>query len=102
LTALLNKLPLAEMAPDSHVVVHAQGVNARVLSSAKGVYGIYLDGDGPAEITFQLPAGKYSMEWTDVRTGASSREQFQHGGGRKIVTAPAFRNGTAVRIWRLG
>jgi hypothetical protein len=65
------------------------------------VYAIYLDGDGPSGVTLDLPAGKYKGAWVDVRTGSIAKsEKFEHRGGEKILQAPEFSKGIALRLSR--
>jgi hypothetical protein len=62
---------------------------------------MYVDGDGPAEISLKLPPGDYSVQWLDVFTGdKKDGEAFKHPGGEKVLKTAAFRNGIAVRISR--
>ena len=101
LVEFLGKLPLDEMAPDSGAVVHASGVYARVLSSPQGRLVVYLDGNGPAELTLRLPKGRYAGEWIDVRTGKTLKaEKFLSSGGQQTLAPPAFANGIALRLER--
>jgi hypothetical protein len=104
LSEFLQKLPLEDLAPDTHTVKHAAGVFARVLSSAGGEHGIYFDGGGPAEVTLDLPAGVYSGEWLNVETGKAERpENFAAAGGAAVtLRPPAFRDGIALRLKRTG
>jgi len=100
LSEFLRELPLVKMAPDYSLVTHAGGVYARALSGASE-YAIYLDGDGPAEVTFQLAAGEYSVRWIDVTSGAvRDGGSFRHAGGQRVVKSPEFRGGMAVRVSR--
>ena len=101
LREFLMELPLVEMAPDFNTVKHAGGVATHMLSSSKGEYAAYVDGNGPTEIMMSLPAGAYSLTWVDVATGAArGEENFQHGGGERAVESPEFRNGIAMRLKR--
>jgi hypothetical protein len=101
LSEFLRKLPLEDLAPDSRTVKHAAGVEARVLSSAGGWYGMYFDGAGPSEITVELPAGAYSGEWIDVETGNGLRgEGFQHAGGERVLRSPPITGGAALWLKR--
>jgi len=101
LAGFLQKLPLPEMAPDTHTVKHVAGAYARVLSSPRGVYAVYIDGDGPTGLAIELPAGTYSGEWMNPATGQlQSLESFSHPGGNKVVRAPNFQNGIALRLTR--
>jgi hypothetical protein len=101
LTDFVRTLPLVEMAPDFDTVRHAGGVVTHMLSSHTGQYAMYVDGDGPAEISLKLPPGDYSVQWLDVFTGdKKDGEAFKHPGGEKVLKTAAFRNGIAVRISR--
>jgi hypothetical protein len=98
LSNFVKGLPLAEMAPDFHIVKNAGGTYPRALSSGS-VYAIYFDGDGPAEAALNLPDGEYSGEWLDTKTGKRfSVEQFKHTGGEKKLKSPPFQNGIALLL----
>jgi hypothetical protein len=72
-----------------------------MLSSHTGQYAMYVDGDGPAEISLKLPPGDYSVQWVDVITGGKKDVgAFKHPGGEKVLKTGAFRNGVAARISR--
>ncbi len=102
LQRFVQELPLADMRPDADAVVHADGVTPHALSSAsKGVYAVYLDGNGPSRVDLRLPAGTYKGEWVDTVTGEStSIPVFKFGGGTHTLTTPAFTNGIALRLSR--
>lgn len=62
---------------------------------------MYVDGDGPAEISLKLPPGEYSGSWVDVITGGKRDVvTFKHPGRETILKTPAFKNGIAARISR--
>jgi hypothetical protein len=101
LRKFLESLSLVDLRPDPGVVKHASGLVARVLSSPGREYGIYLDGDGPGDVTLDLPTGQYSGAWINVRTGSVDKlEDFQHAGGDKVLQSPEFQNGIALRLKR--
>jgi hypothetical protein len=100
LADFMRGLPLLEMAPDFTTVKHAGGVVTHMLSSASGVYAMYVDGAGPAEITLRLPPGDYEFSWVDVVNSAIIRGKT--GGGEVVLTTPKFKNGIALRINRVG
>jgi hypothetical protein len=101
LSEFLNGLPLVDLAPAASMVMHAAGVQARALSQPGRVFAVYLDGSSPSELTLDLPAGEYSGEWISVTAGrVEKREAFQHRGGPKALTPPAFHNGIALRLTR--
>jgi hypothetical protein len=52
-----------------------------------------------AEVTLELPAGTYRVEWVNPRTGKVEREAtVEHGGGEHRLTSPAFTEDIAFRI----
>ncbi|HKV26275.1 MAG TPA: hypothetical protein VJN93_16890 [Candidatus Acidoferrum sp.] len=101
LSDFLRSFPLTSLRPDMRTVQYAEGVTAHALSTSGHQYAIYLDGDGPAELTLDLPAGDYSCEWLNPSTGSVVQlENFRHKGGQKRLTSPAFQNGIALRLKR--
>ena len=99
LSELLRELPLLNMSPDFDTVQHAGGVRTHMLSDHSGEYAIYVDGDGPTEITLKLPPGEYSGNWLDVSTGdKKDLRRFKHPGGEKNLDTPIFKNGIAIRL----
>jgi hypothetical protein len=60
---------------------------------------MYFDGDGPTEVTLDLPEGRYAGEWVNVRAGRVERAE-EIRAGREVVaaTSPAFTNGIALRL----
>jgi hypothetical protein len=97
----LQALPLPEMVPDTRTVKHGHGVVARVLSSPSGIYALFLDGSGPAELSLRLPPGEYSPVWMDVQTGkATTAPNFRGSGGELPLQTPEFSNGIALLLTR--
>jgi hypothetical protein len=100
LSEFMQGLPLAEMVPDAQAVKHAAGVYVHVLSSPRGEYAMYVDGDGRADLVLNLPAGEYGLTWVDVATGAV-RDGGVIGGGKDVmVKTPDLKGGVAGRIRR--
>jgi hypothetical protein len=102
LSLFLAGLPLVEVRPDFSLVKSAGGVVAHALSSGRGEYAIYLDGNGPVELRLNLPAGEYEVSWVDVVSGEKVPATVKRLGGELVVKSPAFRSGMAVRISRRG
>jgi len=101
LNDFMRGLPLLKMSPDTTTVKHAAGVYARVLASAKGEYAMYLDGNGPTDVTMRLPAGQYALTWVDVHSGeVKSGGSLRHPGGDRVLRTPEFRSGIAMRLTR--
>ncbi len=101
LVKFLAGLPLEAMKPNDGAVTHAAGVRAHVLSSARGVYAIYLDGNGPTSLDLRLPPGRYRGEWLDTKTGETRPVvAFKASGGTHVLQSPAFTNGIALQLAR--
>ena len=101
LSQFLHSFSLVDLRPDTRTVNRSAGATARVLSNPGKQYAIYLDGNGPAELTLDLPRGQFSCEWVNVKTGTIEQlEGFTHEGGKKVLTSPAFQNGIAFRLKR--
>jgi hypothetical protein len=101
LSEFLNGLPLVKMRPDFELVKQAGGVVTHALSSERGEYAMYLDGDGPTFVILNLPAGEYAVWWVDVVSGEKKDEgTFKHAGGEKRMKSPVSKGGIAVRISR--
>jgi hypothetical protein len=101
LSQFLQSFTLVDLRPDAHTVKRAAGATARVLSNPGKEYAIYLNGNGPSDLTLELPPGSYSSEWVNIATGKSEQwEKFAHKGGAKVLQTPAFQNGIALRLKR--
>ena len=66
LSNFMAKLALADLSPDRHTVKQAGGTYSRVLSNPGREYAMYFDGNGPAKVVLELPAGAYSGEWVNT------------------------------------
>lgn len=95
----LRQFPVADLRPEQMIVGHAQGVYVRALGTGGAEYALYLDGNGPATLNLRVPAGEYSIEWINTRSGeVVSRSTLQNAGGELSVETPAFRNGIAAAL----
>jgi hypothetical protein len=102
LREFLESLPLETLHPDGQVVANSPGMVAYAMASADRIYAIYLDGDGPVDVTLRLPVGHYHADWLDVKSGAVLRaEDFQDLEGLKTVHSPEFKNGVALKVVKL-
>lgn len=99
LREFLGKFSLADLRPDPTAVKHAAGVTPRVLATPTHEYAIYLDGNGPTELTLTIPPGRYTAEWLNSKTGATEKsESFQQPVGTATLQSPPFENGVALRL----
>lgn len=99
LAHFLSALPLEEMKPDFSVVVHADGVVAHALSNGRGLYAMYLDGQGAGRLRLRLPAGNYRGVWIDPATGAETATGTLRSDGNALaLEMPKFAQGEALRL----
>jgi hypothetical protein len=103
LREFLGEFSILDLHPDVTTVKHASGVVARVLSNPGHEYAIYLDGNGPTDVTFTLPPGDYNLEWLNTKTGENYKSEDFHQASAtagKTLTTPSFENGIALRLTR--
>jgi hypothetical protein len=87
---------LAEPGRQYAVYMH----HGRAVKDAKPQYQV--DGtEREAQVTLDLPAGRYRAEWVDTRTGAIAYgDTFDHGGGKRALVGPRYREDIALRVVR--
>ena len=77
------------------------GGSARALAEAGKAYAIYVNGGSQAELVLELPAGPYTVEWINTKTGRIEKaEMFSHAGGETRVVSPAYSEDIALRVTR--
>jgi hypothetical protein len=99
LAEFLGGLPLLEMRPDRNVVKRCAGCKTQALSAKGKAYAIHVTGESPAELWLELPAGTYTAEWLDTKTGAVVKQDPVREGK---LTSPAFEDDIALRILKSG
>jgi hypothetical protein len=91
---------LVHMKPNAGQVQAKRGT-VRALVQEGRAYAIYYHGPSPAEITIQLPAGKYRAEWIDTRSGETGKtEDLDHAGGVRTFISPDFSEDIALGMKR--
>lgn len=71
----------------------------RCLAEPGKAYAIYVLRGVKVELLVNLPAGNWSAEWVDTKTGQVAKaETFQHGGGVKTLASPGYSEDIALRI----
>jgi hypothetical protein len=74
---------------------------ARVLAEPGRQYAVYVRGGTQAELTLELPAGAYRVEWVHPRTTKLDRpHDIRHPGGVRVFTSPDYTEDIALRIRR--
>ena len=89
-----------------------EGMTARGLAEEGQQYAIYIrralpdkthpkaPQPAPAEITMDLPAGDYQVEWIDPIAGTTILNQSVHAAGRQALGSPPFAQDIALRLVR--
>ncbi len=117
LKRFLDGFDFVRMKPDNSVIrTVSGGLAARALAEPGKAYAIYLHvplAEKPkkieevlrerveGELTLELPAGAYRVEWIDTQTGKAVRaESIDHAGGARKLASPVFANDIALRMVR--
>jgi hypothetical protein len=101
LKEFVEGLDFIRMKPDGSVLKSElpKGVTARVLCESGRAYAVYVNGNGPAELALELPAGEYKAEWLNTKTShVEKTESFRHGGGSHTLQVPHYADDIALRI----
>jgi hypothetical protein len=91
------------MAPHNEVI--ASGIpakaTARCLAEPGKAYAVYIKGGTQATLKLNLPAGEYTAEWLDTRTGEVMRTLTSGAvKGTWDVQSPVYREDIALRVRR--
>ncbi len=103
LKRFIKDFDFVHMKPDLSIVrgPAPEGTSVQVLAEVGRAYAIYVKGGTEAELSLELPAGAYSAEWVNPRTGRVERsETFRHEGGDRTLVSPAYVEDIALRVKR--
>lgn len=76
-----------------------EGARAWVLADSGRAYAIYVSAGEQANLDLDLPAGNYTAEWLNTRTGnVDHREEFKHDEGSRRLESPSYTEDIALRI----
>lgn len=116
LKAFFERMPLPDMKPaDDAVATAPSGAVLHVLGAPGRYYAGYLHratinkdrkpryqvdpASKPSQFALSLPAGQYTVEWVDSRSGTvAARQRFRHSGGRHAFESPAYSEDMAFRL----
>ena len=115
LKQFLDGFDFVRMKPDPAVIrAVSPQLTASALVEAGKAYAIYLHVPLPknpkdlrqhlrtsiqADVSLQLPAGEYSVDWIDTKTGAKIKdERLDCPAGVQKLTSPRFDNDVALRL----
>jgi hypothetical protein len=105
LKRFIERFDFVRMRPDDAVIRGGvpEGATARALVERGKAYAIYLHGGSGAELKLDLPAGVYTVEWLDTRTGkVAKRQSLEHAGGVATVTSPPYAGDIALSLHAKG
>ncbi|MBN2132505.1 MAG: cellulase family glycosylhydrolase, partial [Sedimentisphaerales bacterium] len=101
LKEFIHSFEFVRMKPDNSVIkggVPEKG-RAWALIEPGRACAIYLVGNGPNELTLELPKGAFRAEWINTLDGSIGKtENFTHGGGPRQLQSPNFDQDIALRI----
>jgi hypothetical protein len=99
LKRFVEGLPFLEMMPDAGLVLGAPGAWVQAFSKPGAFYAVHITGTGPLDLTLDLPAGKWLVEWLDPVTGTPAKTGARiHSGGVVLLTTPAFSEDIVLRL----
>ncbi len=97
----IHSLAFIRMKPDRSIIKGGlpEKAAAYALVEAGKQYAIYLAGGSQANLQLELPAGRYTAEWVNTKTGKiDRREKLAHPGGIATLSSPAYIEDIALRI----
>jgi len=97
----INSFDFIRMRPDNSVIKGGipEKATARALVENGRTYAIYINGGGEAQLTVELPKGKYQAEWVNTKTGhIDKRKTFDYSGGNLTLNSPKYEDDIALRI----
>jgi hypothetical protein len=101
LKEFIESFDFVRMKPDDSVIKNAlpKGIVTRTLCEPGRACAIYVTGNGMTELTVELPAGAYNVDWVNTKTGnLDKQESFRHEGGTRTLQAPAYVDDIALRL----
>jgi hypothetical protein len=96
----IGRFEFVRMKPDS-TIASTGNVNEQpyVLTEPGKQYAIYIFKGSKKEISLELPAGDYEVEWLDPLTGKfSNKQQLKHEGSKVTLTSPEYKEDAALSI----
>ena len=96
----IHGLDFVRMRPDDAMITDVSaGVTARALVLPQKAIAIFLRGGGsPTTLSVRIPAGTWTVEWVDTRTGQVARRPDVSGGKVQTLAAPAYDTDIALRL----
>jgi hypothetical protein len=101
LKQFIEGFDFVRMAPNNAVIKGGtpKGATARALVEPGKQYALYLKGGKQADLTLEVPAGTYTAEWIDTKTGeVAGRERLSPTEGLARLRSPEYSEDIALRI----
>jgi hypothetical protein len=78
-----------------------KGASVRALVQTGKAYAVYIKGGTRADLTLELPAGSYRVDWLHPGTGQlHDGGTWKHAGGSRTISSPAYAEDIALRVLR--
>lgn len=97
----IHSFNFIKMRPDNSIIkkVTPPEITVRALVETGKAYALYVKDGTKADITLDIPKGKYRIEWLNTKTGIfESKLIVDHGGGEINLTSPDYTEDIALRI----
>ena len=97
----IHSVDFVRMKPNKSVITGGvpDGARAWALVDPGKAYAIYLNAGQQASLTLDLPAGTYTAEWLNTKSGETDkRERIEHDGGDRELKSPRYEEDVALRI----
>lgn len=101
LKEFIHSFDFLRMQPDRSVIKGGlpDKATAYALVEAGKQYAVYLPGGSQANLQIDLPAGRYTVEWVNTKTGKiDKREKLRHPGSVATLASPGYVEDIALRI----
>ncbi|MDO1447039.1 hypothetical protein Q0590_12295 [Rhodocytophaga aerolata] len=99
LKKFMENLDFIHLKPDTMAAAHVGQGRVYALSKPGKEYAFYLENLQTSTLDLQLPAGKYTVNWTDPASGTKQKpQQLTHTGGRLSVSIPGNNAEYALHI----
>jgi hypothetical protein len=101
LSSFIHSVDFVRTSPDFATVEKSLGAVTHGLSNPGKQYVFYVRGRAPAELSLEVPPGRYLAQWVNTITGAVEHaEEFVHSSGQKALVSPSFAEAIALHILR--
>jgi hypothetical protein len=87
------------MEPNTGFIQGGVPGGVQALAEEGQAYAVYLNGGSSANLNVELPAGNYTAEWLNTKTGDIDKtETFDHEGGEITLSSPDYSEDVALSI----